>query len=150
MESRWTPQPSKSNCKGQNPMDWGVPYIIEKLLELKYLKRVCMTNLNISNTSYGQKKGRESNWQFDSWPLKVGNRPDFVVCRWRATYHLKNLDKGYNFSSDLISIKGMHAKLWASKVAKVPVVGISGLPLGNPETKWHLGAYPVTKHKIYL
>jgi hypothetical protein len=63
---------------------------------------------------------------------------------------LKNLDKGYNFSSDLISIKGMHAKLWASKVAKVPVVGISGLPLGNPETKWHLGAYPVTKHKIYL
>jgi len=37
--------------------------------------------------SYGQKKGRESNWQFDSRPLKVGNRPDSLVRRWRATYH---------------------------------------------------------------
>jgi hypothetical protein len=37
-----------------------------------------MTHLDISNTSYGQKKGRESNWQFDSRPLKVKNRPEFL------------------------------------------------------------------------
>jgi hypothetical protein len=33
-----------------------------------------------------QKKGRESNWQFDSQPLKVGNRPDPGVCSWSATH----------------------------------------------------------------
>jgi len=33
-----------------------------------------MTHLDTSNISYGQKKGQESNWQFNSRPLKVGNR----------------------------------------------------------------------------
>jgi hypothetical protein len=32
-------------------------YIIEKLLELRYLKWVRIVHLDISNTSYGQKKG---------------------------------------------------------------------------------------------
>ncbi len=36
-------------------------------------------HLDTSNTSQGQKKGRESNWQFDSRPLKVENRPDFLA-----------------------------------------------------------------------
>jgi hypothetical protein len=31
----------------------------------------------------------------------------------------------------------------------VPTLGISGLPLGSPETKWHLGVSLVTKHKVY-
>jgi len=39
-----------------------------------------MSHLDICNTSYGKKKGRESNWQFDSQPLKVGNRPDLGAC----------------------------------------------------------------------
>jgi hypothetical protein len=52
-----------------------------------------------------------------------------------VTYHWKYLEKGYNFSLDLISIKGLHAKLWAIKVAKVPVVGISELPFGSHGTK---------------
>jgi hypothetical protein len=34
-----------------------------------------MIHLDISNISYGQKKGWESNYQFDSQPLKDGNRP---------------------------------------------------------------------------
>jgi len=49
------------------------------------------------------------------------------MCRWIATYHLKALDEGYNFSLDLISIQRLHAKLWAPKVARVPDVRISGL-----------------------
>ncbi len=43
------------------------------------------------------KERRESNCQFDSYPLKVENRPDLFTCKWRATYHWKTLDKGYNF-----------------------------------------------------
>jgi hypothetical protein len=47
---------------GQNSLHWGVPYIIEKFLECKFLKWPHMTHLDIWNTSYGQKKGWESNW----------------------------------------------------------------------------------------
>jgi hypothetical protein len=53
--------------------------------------------LDICNTSYGKKKGRESNWQFDSRPLKVGNRLDPGVCRWSATYRWKALKESYKF-----------------------------------------------------
>jgi len=123
-------------------MDWRFFYIIEKLLKLRCLKWACMTHLDIWNTSYGQKKGRESNWQFDSWPLKVGNRPDLLVCRWRAKYRWKALDDNYNFASNLISIQGLHAKLWAPKVAEIPVVGI-------PKTKCHLDVGLVERHKVY-
>jgi hypothetical protein len=130
-------------------MDWKVPYIIKNLFKRRCLKWAHMTHLDNSNTSYGQKKGRESNWQFDSWPLKVKNHPDFLLCRWCATYLWKALDKGYNFTLGLISIGGMHAKLWVPKVARVQGVGISGFPLGSLRTKWHLDVGPVGRHRLY-
>jgi hypothetical protein len=52
--------------QGSNPSPWEVLYIIGKLLKLRCLKWAHMTHLDIWNTSYGQKKGLESNWQFDS------------------------------------------------------------------------------------
>jgi hypothetical protein len=82
-----------------------------------------------------QKKGWESNWQFDSQPLKVRNCPNFLMCRWHDTYHWKALDEGYNFALDLISIRGLHTKLWAPKVTRVPTLGISRLALGSLGTK---------------
>ncbi len=111
LESRWIPKFSKGDFKGQNPLDGKVLYIIENLLKLICLKWACMTHLDIWNTSYGQKKGRESNWQFDFQPLKVKNRLDFLMCKWHATYCWKALDKGYNCFLDLISIRGLHTKL---------------------------------------
>jgi len=102
-----------------------------------------------SKHSYGQKKGWESNWHFDLWPLKIKNRPDFLAWRWRATYRWKALDEGYNFALDLISIGGLHTKLWAPKIARIPTLRISGLPLGIPGTKWHLGAGHVARHRVY-
>jgi hypothetical protein len=62
-------------------------------------------------------------------------------------YHWKSLNEGYNFASNLIVIRGLHAKLWAPKVVGVPVVGISGLPFGNPETKCHLDVGLVERHR---
>jgi hypothetical protein len=85
-------------------------------LEPKCLKWAHMTNLDTSNTCYGQNRGQESNCQFDVPPLKVKNRPDFLSCRWRATYRWKKINEGYNFASNLISIRGFHTKLWAPKV----------------------------------
>jgi hypothetical protein len=90
-----------------------------------------------------------SNWQFDSRPLKVRNRPYFVAWKQHVTYHWKALDKGYNFASNLIVIGGLHTKLCAPKVAKVLIVGISELPLGSPGTKNHLDVAPMEKRKVY-
>jgi len=70
-----------------------------------------MSHLEICSISYGKKKGQESNWQFDSRPLKVENRPDPDVCRWSATYHWKDLKESYKFSLDLIPIRGLSKEL---------------------------------------
>jgi len=40
-----TPESSESDCKGQNPLNWRVPYIIENLLECRCQKWVRMTHL---------------------------------------------------------------------------------------------------------
>jgi hypothetical protein len=106
-------------------------------------------HLNIYNKSYGQKKGRESNCQFDSRPLKVENRPDSLMCRQCATYRWKSLDKGYNFASNLVAIEGLQRKLRILKVTRIPVVTISGFPFGSPGTKSHLDVAPVERRKVY-
>jgi hypothetical protein len=116
----------------------GVLYIIEKLLERRCLKWARLAHLNISNTSYGQKKGRESNCQFDSRPQKVGNRPLPNVRFGSATRHWKALNESYNFATDCVAIQGLLAKLWGSKVAGVPFGAISGLPLGSLGKNSHL------------
>jgi hypothetical protein len=104
------------NRKAQNTLHWGLFGVIGKVLKRRYRKWPRIDHLDICNPSYGQKKGRESNWQFDSWPLKVGNRPFSDVriqsarCRW------KDLDEGYNFGSNLVAIKLGSRELWAPKV----------------------------------
>jgi hypothetical protein len=80
---------------------------------------------------------------------KSQESPDSFAFGWRATYCWKSLDGVYNFASNLNSIRGLHTKLWAPKVAKVPTLGILGLPLGSLGTKCHLGASFVAKHKVY-
>ncbi len=68
-----------------------------------------MNHSDICSTSYGWKKGQESNWQYDSWSLKVriltylltynlaslsgpnsANWPYPSVCRWSATHCWKS------------------------------------------------------------
>jgi hypothetical protein len=78
-----------------------------------------MGHLDICNTSYVQKKGQESNWQFNSRPLKVGNRPNLGVCRGSATHHWKALKESYNFALDLVPIEGLSKELWPCEVPGV-------------------------------
>jgi hypothetical protein len=83
-------------------------------------------------------------------PTKSWESLDFLACKWRATYHRKVLDEGYNFSLDFISIAGLKKKkLWASKVVGVLTLGILGLPFGSPRTKGHLGVGPMARYKVY-
>jgi hypothetical protein len=86
---------------------------------------------------------------FDSRPLKVENQPNSLAFRWHATYCWKALDKGFNFALDLLSIRRLHIKLWTPKVAGVPVVGISKLPLGSLGTKCHLDMGLMERHKVH-
>ncbi len=124
-------------------------YIIGKLLERRCLKWARIAHSSIWNTSYGQTKGRKSNYQFDSRPQKVGNQPDLLSCMGRATYLWKALDKSYNFALDYTSIRGLLTKLWGSKIAGVPADGISGLPLGSPGKKNHLDVASVESCRVY-
>ncbi len=119
LESFGTPATSKLHCRGQNTLPWSVPYTVEKALKFRCRKWSRMSHLNICNTSYGRKNGRESNYQFDSQPQKVGNQPDPGVCRWSATHCWKALEESYKFSSDLIPIRRLSQELWAPKVSGV-------------------------------
>ncbi len=108
-----------------------------------------MSHLNIFSTSYGRKKVRESSWQFDSRPLKVGNGPDPGVCRWSAIHHWKALKESYKFTSNLIPIGGLSKKLWMSKILGVQTQTVLGLPLGSLGTKSHLDVAPVVWRRVY-
>jgi hypothetical protein len=71
---------------------------LEKVLKRKCQKWPHMSHSNICNTSYVQKKGQESNCQFDFQPLKVGNRPNANGYRKSATHRWKDFKESYKFS----------------------------------------------------
>jgi hypothetical protein len=50
---------------------------------------------------------------------------------------------------DLVSIGGLHKKLRGAKVARVPMLAISGLPFGSHETKSHLDEDLAKRCKVY-
>jgi hypothetical protein len=131
-ESFGTPKCLELDRKAQNTLHWGVFGNIGKVLKRRYRKCPRIGNSDICSPSYGQKKGRESNWQFDSRPLEVGNRPLPNVRFERATWRWKDLDEGYNFGSDLVAIQLCSQELWRFKVSGVPPRqfrdSISGVP----------------------
>jgi hypothetical protein len=123
--------------QGSNTSPWGVLHVIRKLLKCRCRKYPRMSHLDICSISYSKKKGRESNWQFDSRPLKVRNRLDLGVCRWRTTHCWKALKESYKFALDLIPIWGLSKDLWTHKVSGIQTGTVSGLLLGSPGTKSH-------------
>jgi hypothetical protein len=132
---KWTPKYLERDCKGQNPLIRKVLYIIGKLFKHKFLKWVRITHLDIWNTSYDQKKGREltkfpgvqvacdipleSSWQ----GLQLCFTPH---CNWRSAHEVMR-----------------------PKVARVLIGGISRLALGSPWTKNHLDVALVESCRVY-
>jgi hypothetical protein len=141
LESSGTLGNSERECRGQIPSHLGALGVIEKVLKCKCPKWPRMSHLDICSPSYGQKKGRESNWQFDSRPLKVGNRPVPNVRSKSVTWRWKALFKGYNFGLDLVPIRGWSEELRSPKV--------SGLLLGSPGKKSHLDVASAERCKVY-
>jgi len=60
-----------------------------------------------------------------------------------------HFEEGYNFALNLISIGGLHAKLWGPKVVGFSILGILGVPFGSPETKCHLDVGLVERYRVY-
>jgi hypothetical protein len=116
LESSGTPECLEFDSKAQNTSHWGVLGVIGKVLKRRYRKWPRIGHLDIYSPSYGQKKGRESNWQFDSRPLKVGNRPLPDLRIESAIRRCKDLDEGYKFGLDLVAIRLCSRELWALKV----------------------------------
>jgi len=116
LESSETPECLGFDSKAQNTLHWGVLDVIGKVLKCRYRKWPCIDHLDICNPSYGQKKGQESNWQFDSRPLKVENRPFPDLLIESAIRRWKDLNEGYKFGLDLVAIKLRSRELWAPKV----------------------------------
>jgi hypothetical protein len=131
-ESSGTPECSELDNKAQNTSHWNVLGVIGKVLKRRYRKWPRIGNSDICSPSYGQKKGRESNWQFDSRPLKVRNRPLPDVALKIATWRWKALDESYNIDSGLVSIRVRGEELWPFKVPRVQPGhfrdSISGVP----------------------
>ncbi len=145
----WDFRNFKVLLQGSKHLALGVFYIIGKLLKCRCRKWSRMGHLDICNTSYGKKKGWESNWQFDSQPLKVRIRPDPDACRWSATHHWKALEESYNFVLDFILIGVLNKELWSCKIPRVQIEIVSGLLLGSPGTKSHSDVGAAERHKVY-
>ncbi|CAM6078447.1 unnamed protein product [Sphagnum tenellum] len=120
LESSGTPECLELDSRTQNTSHRGVLGVIGKVLKRRYRKWPRIGHLDICRPSYGQKKGRESNWQFDSRPLKVGNRPLAEFRIGSAIRRWKDLDEGYNFGSDFVAIQLRSRELWPFKVPGVP------------------------------
>jgi len=86
LESSRTPDILELDRKEQKTSPYDVLYTVGKVLKCRCRKWPPMSHSDICNTSCVRKKSREPNWQFDSRPLKVGNRPDPGVCRRSATH----------------------------------------------------------------
>jgi hypothetical protein len=125
LESFGTSKNSELELKGQNTSHWGFLGVIGKVLKCRCLNWPRVGHLDICSPSYGRKKGRESNWQFDSRPLKVENRPLPDVCSGSATQRCKALKESYKFGSNLVPIRAQGEKLWFPKVPGVQTETVS-------------------------
>jgi hypothetical protein len=149
MESSGTPKNSEDDLRDKISSPWCVFYINEKPLKRRCPKWARIAHLDICSPSYGQKKRRESNCQFDSRPLKVGNRPLSDVAWRSATWRWKALDESYNFGLELVPIQVQGEELWPSKVLGLQPEIVSGLQLGSPGKKSHLDVASAESCKVY-
>jgi hypothetical protein len=149
LESYGTPENSELDCSDEISSHLSVLGVIGKVLKCRCPKWPHIGHLDIYSPSYGQKKGRESNWQFDSRPLKVGNRPVPDVRSKSATWRWKALFEGYKFGSNLVPIRGRGEELRSPKVPRVQTGTVSGLHFGSLGKKSHSDATPVGERRVY-
>ncbi len=125
LESSRTPECSELDSKGKNTSHWGVLGVVGKVLKRRYRKYLRIGNSDICSPSYGQKKGRESNWQ--------GQR------------YRQGLQLWFRPRRDPTLQSGVMAVLSSGS----PVGTISGLHFGSPNKMCHLDAASATSCREY-
>jgi hypothetical protein len=148
LESSGTLKNSELDCRGQNTSHWNVLDVIGKVLNFKCPKWPRMSHLDICSPSYGQKKGQESNWQFDSRPLKVENGYDPDVCRRSADGDRKLLRRAITsvrpHPNQMSEPEDMNSQSPGS-----PTLDSFGTPLGSPGKKCHSDVASVESYREY-
>ncbi len=99
------------------------------------------------NKSYGQKKGGDSNCQFDSRPLKVRNRLDLLACN-----HVQNIVKFFLTKVKTLFQTSPQSKVYTksygpSKSPESQFRNLGIFNLGVP--RQNLGVGLVARHKGY-
>jgi hypothetical protein len=149
LESFGTPKCSELDNKGQNTSHWGVLGVIGKVLKLRYRKCPRIGNSDIYSPSYGQKKGRESNWQFDSRPLKVGNLCLADVRFVSAIHRWKRSRWGLQLWFRPRRDPTLKSGVMAVQSSGSPAGTKSGLHFGSPRNLCHLDATSVVSCREY-
>jgi hypothetical protein len=106
---------------------------INKALKCKCLKWARIVHLNLIFMNYDQKKGWESNWEFDFRPQIPWMQWSNDVWLGRVIHHWKDLFEGYLciFFKNLIWKIYEHPKFWDNKSPNfktiiVPILGVLG------------------------
>jgi hypothetical protein len=149
LESSETLECLELDSKTQNTSHWSVLGVIGKVLKRRYRKWPRIGHVDIFSSSHGQKKGRESNWQFDFRPLKVENRPLPDILFESATWRWKDLEEGYNLDSKPCCDRALQSGVMAIQSPGSPVGTISGLHFGSPKNLCHLDVASTVSYKEY-
>jgi hypothetical protein len=130
MESRWTPETSENDFKGQNSMACDFFYIIGKLLKRRCLKWLALLIRTLETQVMA--KRRVGSQVASSTPNQKKSGIDLIYLFIDGVRH--TVGKFLTRATTLfyrISIRGLFAKLWGSKVVRIPTGGILGLPFGR-------------------
>jgi hypothetical protein len=152
LESSGTPECLELDSKAQNTSHWGVLDVIGKVLKRTCRKWPRISHLDICSPSYGQKKGRESNWQFDSRPLKVGNWPPNRECNTSLERSRRRLQVWFRPRHDQTSQSGSYELPKSRDSTRDSFGTISGLQPGSPRSpgkKWHSGVGAAESYRVY-
>ncbi len=114
------------------------------ILKRRCLKCTHIIHLNLICMSYDQKKGRESNSQFDSRPQIPWKKGSNEVRLERAIHHWKDIFKGCR----MLFLQFQKENLF-EKDMNVQSFGTTRVSLGSPREKWHLDVVPMERYRIY-
>jgi hypothetical protein len=135
LESSGTPECLELDKKGQNTSPWGVLGVIGKVLKCRCPKWPCIGHLDICNPSYGQKKGRESNWQSTKSQESTSSRRLNLECNMALESSWRELQVWFRPCPDRRSGE----KLQCPKVPGVQNRNSFGTPLWESRDKQPLG-----------
>jgi len=91
---------------------------IRKVLKCRCFKCPHIVHLNLICMSCDQKKRRESNWKFDSWPQILWNQGSNEVWLECVIHCWKDIFKGYKILCPCFQKRFCLRNIWASKVLK--------------------------------